>query len=489
VLEYHNQPVSTSNPVLLSPGAPVELQWVNVDAGGDAVPVTLPGGASATITAPAGMDFATSVGGTATKTASLTIPGGATSANVWAVSATAATLSQDLPVNDYAHLVISSGAQSNVSGHYTLYSVKVENAQGAVITGGVDASGTLTVADNQPAVANWNDSNALYYWYGSSLATGEGGGSPHSSSQSDASASQASPMHFDLPFSGGSAEFMVQSYASGSPVTITVGSAGMTSVSASYQLGTAGYAVVETDGVSMGDAYAAGYSGQVSVAPGETFTVYAQLTDVNQQPLHESGQPIWFAVSQNANAGGTVATISGYASHNGAPSTYVEATTNSQGIASATIAVPVQAPTADGAYNSLGSGAYDRFVVEAYGSQQHGSPTYWYGTANSSIRAGSSPVYDVVPSAQLGVSLAPSDVAVAYPAGTIQHDLNFATGPSDSLLVYKENPTTLTVRNAAGKSAYATGSYFWNDPTQPSFNTGYGSYGFGAGARPRAGAR
>lgn len=86
LIEYQSQTISSSNPLALTAGTPVELSVVNVDAAGDPVPattaltVTLP-------TAPSGTEWKTAGAlGISSTTGTVSIPVGSTSAALWIVS-------------------------------------------------------------------------------------------------------------------------------------------------------------------------------------------------------------------------------------------------------------------------------------------------------------------------------------------------------------------------------------------------------------------
>jgi len=98
-IEYDGAPISSSNPVALSPDVPQELSVVNVDAAGDpiatssALTVTLP-------TAPPGTEWETSDNGVSSTTGTVTIPAGAASVPVWIVSSSSMTLTGPLSGSD-----------------------------------------------------------------------------------------------------------------------------------------------------------------------------------------------------------------------------------------------------------------------------------------------------------------------------------------------------------------------------------------------------
>jgi len=89
-IEYDGMPITANNPVFLQSNRPVELSVVNVDAGGDPVPVsvatvvTLPG-------APDGGQWETTDSGS--PTTQVTIPAGATATSVWLVAGTGGVVS------------------------------------------------------------------------------------------------------------------------------------------------------------------------------------------------------------------------------------------------------------------------------------------------------------------------------------------------------------------------------------------------------------
>jgi hypothetical protein len=84
-IEYDGAAVTANHPVFLNPNQPVEFTVVNVDAGGNAVPVTSPTVVNLP-TAPDGGQWEASPSGAATT--QVTIPAGATSTTVWLVSGT-----------------------------------------------------------------------------------------------------------------------------------------------------------------------------------------------------------------------------------------------------------------------------------------------------------------------------------------------------------------------------------------------------------------
>ena len=152
-IEYQGQHVSTTNQVPLPQNTPVELQVVNVDAGGDPIAVTgtIPLAVELPVL-PGGKYWQASSGGVSSSSMVVDIKPGLASANVWLVSSTSAQVSgpaygQDLSTEAMATgatVVNFTQATSSSNGSMT-----VDLAYNAPLASGTGASGsTFTVTDS-----------------------------------------------------------------------------------------------------------------------------------------------------------------------------------------------------------------------------------------------------------------------------------------------------------------------------------------------------
>ena len=152
-IEYQGQHVSTTNQVPLPQNTPVELQVVNVDAGGDPIAVTgtIPLAVELPVL-PGGKYWQASSGGVSSSSMVVDIKPGLASANVWLVSSTSAQVSgpaygQDLSTEAMATgatVVNFTQATSSSNGSMT-----VDLAYNAPLASGTVASGsTFTVTDS-----------------------------------------------------------------------------------------------------------------------------------------------------------------------------------------------------------------------------------------------------------------------------------------------------------------------------------------------------
>ncbi len=152
-IEYQGQHVSSINQVPLPPNTPVELQVVNVDAGGDPIAVT--GSAPLAVQLPAlppGEAWQASPGGVGSASMVVDIPPGQSSANVWLVSSTPALVSGLAYGQDLATEATATGAtvvqftQATASSNGTM---TIDLAYSAPLASGTVAAGSaFTVTDS-----------------------------------------------------------------------------------------------------------------------------------------------------------------------------------------------------------------------------------------------------------------------------------------------------------------------------------------------------
>ncbi len=167
LIEQNGQVLSSTNEVRAPASSPAELQVVNVDAGGNPVPVT--GATSAVValpTLPSGLYWETTLGGIAAQSGvTAAIPVGQTSANVWIVSnGTAETYGGDGEA-DFAVNFAGTSASADQFGAATSTSSGSVDL-GAVVNPAVFqdfngwASGSATDVTTQTALV-WNSGASI----------------------------------------------------------------------------------------------------------------------------------------------------------------------------------------------------------------------------------------------------------------------------------------------------------------------------------------
>ena len=152
-IEYQGQHVSSTNEVPLPQNTPVELQVVNVDQGGNPVPVTGTGSLAVELPAlPSGEYWQASRGGVSSSSMVVDIKPSQSSANVWLVSSTSAQVSAPAYGQDLSTEAMATGAtvvdftQATTTSNG---SMTVDLAYNAPLASGTVASGsTFTVTDS-----------------------------------------------------------------------------------------------------------------------------------------------------------------------------------------------------------------------------------------------------------------------------------------------------------------------------------------------------
>ncbi len=152
-LEYQGHHVSSANEVPLPPNTPVELQVLNVDAGGDPIDVTGTTPLAVQLPAlPSGEYWQSSSGGVSSSSMVVDIQAGQSSANVWLVSSTSALASGPAYGQDLSTEAMATGATvvnftQAASGRNG--SMTIDLSYNAPLASGTVAPGSaFTVADS-----------------------------------------------------------------------------------------------------------------------------------------------------------------------------------------------------------------------------------------------------------------------------------------------------------------------------------------------------
>ena len=165
-IEYQGQHVSSTNEVPLPPNTPVELQVVNVDQGGNPVPVTGTGSLAVQLPVlPSGEYWQASSGGVSSSSMVVDIKPSQSSANVWLVSSTSANVSGPAYGQDQTSQAMATGAtvvtftQATTSSNG---SMTIDLAYNAPLASGTVASGSaFTVTDSAVSGATLSGTAAM----------------------------------------------------------------------------------------------------------------------------------------------------------------------------------------------------------------------------------------------------------------------------------------------------------------------------------------
>ncbi len=407
-----NEPTTVNVQVLDQAGNPIS---------GVSEPVTL------TLTGPGSFEPGASVTSTAMYidgSGSVTVYGmqngtGTITVNASSTGLTAgSTAIKAITVGAPSQLAISSKSETTSTGTpFTLYTVQLEDASGNAITSGAAASGVVELSDNTGTVGG-----TLNYY------------SVNTNGQPGASL----PMTATL--TNGQLQFAVENTSAGtSPATITVKDISQNpnlSATAQYD-----FAVGSGSTVSLTP------STSQNVVPGQKVTVSAQLTDANGNNIKKAGVGVTFYFGSN----GALATLPNGQDGTGSNNGYT-ATTNADGVATVSIAVPSgaspsQSFTVDAVVGTNAAVTGPTYTVEALanyatGMQYTSSSAY---TPNSSPNNAPASWPPSSGSVTAGTPIA-SGLYLALTNGVGQ----FASS-NDTLEITTSNPNVLALSANAGQ--------------------------------------
>jgi hypothetical protein len=184
---------------------------------------------------------------------------------------------------------------------YTVYAVAVVDQAGHILTTGAGATDAIQISDNVAALGD----PYLDYYTGSKLEALVGG-NPKGDTVSDAGTTVANPVVLTANASGGVARFAVTNTQIGLPATITAldlstGATASAGYNYYYNVGpVVAYSTTPLD-TRLAEEW-----GPQSVAPGQTFSFSAQMSDIYGNPLPEKGQSVWFGLFGQQNLGPTL---------------------------------------------------------------------------------------------------------------------------------------------------------------------------------------